>query len=58
MSLRAQGLAMHDEIDQAVFLEKLRGLESLGQILVGRFLDHARAGKADHRLRFRDDDVA
>ena len=49
---------MHDQIDQAVFLEKFRGLESFRQILVRRFLDHARAGEADHAFRLGNNHVA
>ena len=49
---------MHDQIDQAVFLQKLRGLETFRQILMRRFLDHARAGETDHASGLGDDDVA
>src|SRR5207245_3660842 len=54
----AHFLAMHDHVDQAMFLEKFRGLESLRQILVCCFLDHARAGETDHAFRFSNNDVA
>jgi len=50
--------AVNDHIDQSMLLEKLGSLESLGQILVGGFLDHARTGKSDHAARLGNDDIA
>ena len=38
--------------------EKFSGLEALGQILAGRLFEHARAGKADHRLRLGEVEIA
>ena len=49
---------MDDGIDQAVLFQELGGLETLRQILVRGFLDDARAGKSNHALRLRDDDIA
>ena len=37
---------------------ELCGLETFGEILVGRLLDHARTGKADHALGLGKVDVA
>ena len=43
---------------EPVLLEEFGGLEIRRQILVRRFLDHARPGEADHRFRLREIDVA
>src|SRR5437773_2386804 len=50
--LFAHLFAMHNQIDQAMFLKKLGGLKFLRQILMGSFFDHAWAGEADHAFRF------
>src|SRR5688572_13562724 len=44
-------------IDDAVLEEKLRRLESFGELLPDRLLDHARAGESNDRARLREDCV-
>src|SRR5581483_10451051 len=53
----AQLAPLEDHVDGAVREKKLGALESFGQFFAHRLLDHARAGEADERLRFGDDDV-
>ncbi|MDB6152126.1 MAG: hypothetical protein JWL90_579 [Chthoniobacteraceae bacterium] len=54
----AHFFAMHDQVDQAVLLKKLRGLESRRQILMGGFANHAGTRKSDHRLGLGKNDIA
>src|ERR1051325_3426923 len=51
-------LARDDGIDEAMFDKELRGLKARRQLGLSGVLDHARAGEADHRARFGDDQVA
>src|SRR6185503_2966678 len=50
--------ARHNYVHNAVLEEKLGGLESFGQLLPDRLLDHARSGKPDHGPRLRQNCVA
>ena len=54
----AQLVAMGDDVDHAVLAQIFRALEAGRQLLADRLLDDARAGKADHRPRLGDGDVA
>ncbi|MPL60817.1 hypothetical protein SDC9_06379 [bioreactor metagenome] len=56
--LLAQFLAVGDAVEHAVVEQVFGALEALGQLLADRLFDHARAGKADQRIRFRDLHVA
>src|SRR6266446_5317660 len=56
--LFAHFFAVHDHVDQAVFLEKFCGLESFWQILMRGFFDHARTGKTNHALRLGNNHIA
>ncbi len=49
---------MDDPIDHSLLEQELGSLEPLGELLVDRLLDDAGPGKADQRLRLREDDVA
>src|SRR2546430_14977065 len=55
-NLLAHFFAVHDHVDQTVFLKKLGGLKSFRQILMRSFFDYAGPGEADHALRFSDND--
>src|SRR5215208_6277788 len=58
---RQRGLyfaAVDDQVEHAVIEQKFTALESLRQRLPDRLFDHARTGKADQGLRFRDVQVA
>jgi len=44
-NLLSHFLAMNDQVDEAVFLQKFSGLKSFGQLLVSGFFDHSRPGK-------------
>src|SRR5579883_2813078 len=46
-----------DHVDGALLQQELGGLELIRQTLANRLLDDAASREADHRLRFRDDDV-
>ncbi len=50
--------ARHHYVDNAVLEEKLGGLESFGQLLPNRLLDHAWSSKSDHRPGLGQDRVA
>jgi hypothetical protein len=50
--------AVHDHVDQTMFLEKFSSLKSFRQILGRSLSNNARTGKANHALRFSNDDVA
>src|SRR5881409_3460698 len=46
--LFTQFFAVHDHVDQAVFLKKFSCLKSFRQLLMRGFLDHTRPGETDH----------
>src|ERR1043166_2820691 len=54
----AQFFAVHDHVDQTVLLEKFSSLKSFRQLLMCRFLDHARSGETNHAPRLSNDNVA
>src|SRR4051794_16314221 len=56
--LAAEVFAVHDEIDEAVFLEELAALEAFGQLDLDRVPDGPRAGEADQGLGLGDDEIA
>src|SRR6266496_4201574 len=51
-------LAMHNHIDQTMFLQKFGSLKSFGQILMRRFFAHAGAGESDHAFGLSDNNIA
>ena len=51
-------LARHDGVDQAVIEQEFGGLKAGRQFGLGGVLDDARPGKADHRARLGDDQIA
>src|SRR5882724_1015546 len=50
--------AMHDHVDQTMFLEKFSGLKSFRQFLMSSFFDHTRPGETDHAFGFSNNHVA
>src|SRR2546423_14062231 len=57
-NLLSHFLAMNDQVDEAVFLQKLGGLKSFRQLLMSGFFDHPRPGKTDHAFGLSDNNVA
>src|SRR5437867_10028392 len=56
--LFTQFFAVHDHVDQAVFLKKFSGLKSFRQLLMRGFLDHTRPGETDHASWLCNDNIA